>query len=247
LKGLRVKRHKELRRGRNMKKRIMMVLVGFALLFAGKIEAGETDAVFENWDFNFGLVPPFDTYYNTDYYTKLDWALYPSGTTGFSTTDVSVVYANPGVPFVKCLPNGFDFVANSVFLAFNNPDTNWCDVEALTGATNGIGEFSWLATNGVAFLPNGSFILGGSFSYPGGYSASVNLCQVNADGAIQDLTFQALDGVVTNLTYESNGFILVQGTFTEVKDATHGLVTSGFDAGTGVYWEPASHEWQIGG
>ena len=225
----------------------MSALIGFALLFGGKTSVYAVDGVFESWDFEFASgTASFDTYYNTDYNTKLSWVTYPYGSTGgFSYTNLALIYANnnsPPTPFTNCLPNGTNFLANSVFLAFNDPTTNWCDAKPLTGASNGILHFTNILA--VCFLPNGSFIMGGSFTLPGGYANSINIAYVNAEGVVQNIVFQALGGEVTSMTDDA-GDVLVQGTFTEVNDSVHGLTA--VDGATGVVWRTSLEEWQLGG
>jgi hypothetical protein len=250
-----------------MKKRIMMVLAASVFVLGGNRSLMAVDALFSTYyagDFEGSTV---NTVYSDNSYgisgccagtlgNVISWQAYPypSGASGWIATNLVVVYSvptnTPEPAFVNCVTNCGSFVANAIFMVYSNT-TTLCEAVAqpLTGATNGIGSFTNLAANGygVCFLPNGSFIIGGAFKYPGGYADSINLAQVSAEGVVQDITFQALDGVVTNLTYDSStGYVLVQGTFTEVKDSINGLVT-GVDGATGIYWEPSAEEFYVHG
>jgi hypothetical protein len=180
----------------NMKHRIMTALVGCALLFGGKSVVWAVDALFGTYAFAFNESAV------TAFYSDGSSALcgYNSGTTssfysssgsGWITTNLAVIYGAPNDPFVNCVTNcGESFVANSIFLVYSNSSTlGEVVAQPLTGATNGIVNFTNLAANeyGVCFLPDGWFIIGGSFSRPGGYAISKNIAYVSSNGVIQNM------------------------------------------------------------
>jgi hypothetical protein len=176
----------------------------------------------------------------TAYFYQYQVAL--NGGSGWSATNVAVICAIGNTPFTNCVTNcGDSFVANNIFFVYSNTAVpGEILAQPIVGSTNGIVDFTFIATNGVCFLKNGGFIVGGSFDHPGGRGNCKNLGQCNAQGVFQDITFEALEGVVQALTYdESTGDVLVQGTFTEVEDSVNGLIT-GVDGSTGIYWNPTS-------
>jgi hypothetical protein len=164
----------------------------------------------------------------------------------WSSTNVAVICAIGNTPFTNCVTNcGDSFVANNIFFVYSNTAVpGEILAQPIVGSSSGITFFTFIATNGVCFLQNGSFIIGGSFTHAGGYGTCKNLAQCNAEGVVQNITMETVDGVVTQLTYDA-GNVLVQGTFTEVEDSVHGFIT-GIDGATGIDWNPSTEEWVTG-
>lgn len=72
----------------------------------------------------------------------------------------------------------------------------------------------------MAFEPGGTMLLGGAFTYPADRATSVYLARYKRNG-VRDTSFKPVfDGIVTCMAVQSDGRILVGGSFTTVNGTT---------------------------